>query len=634
MLEPHGEPISPSRTGERFQPKIEIFHLNSAPRIYANPPLPDTALVVTTPFSGVEWQTGNVTRILDAFFAQQVKDKPIELEFIGNTRGAIYLGRDNFHATEFRMDLVPEDKREKVTGELMEMRKANDFLKKVVHIQEIGRRLDVSKPYQFILKNQLNQEISTILQSESDSEKRSLLQKSLHKSSTHAFSLVDVTETNLGNTLYDSEIIDTLRTMGVDIACARHANKHTIISLYDADTVPISNGTFSSVIESYRDGKQFLFTELGYRIPGDSLDILSNAPDLNRLLYNQDLVHTGSPQISFTKNAYEEKLKAIVYLGLYAQEDIDTAFRLAYYFEKGSDLGQITPVHLTVMRENGYWDGLRGLEKNSPDEKQPPRRNADVFAFRKKVETALSKLPRHIAEKAQNELLQTRQEYEKESQKISRFNRHMLKTYISAMEAGYITLNGEDLHVESDKIAKRFGGTLLQHYLTYNAETVKAIMSDPDKIKTIQYMLGIQKPPAGWRPITRFDWAIREYFGEYGKREDVVELDEYGKNSFFTFEEKSTTEKYPTSDEQYSLKENESSPALISTHFALNAEAFALSHINRKYILHDVFIERIQNVDTDAGPVARIHGEESRNELYSNFEERMKAVKSFLSAPY
>lgn len=634
MLEPHGEPIRTSKTGERFQPKIETFHLNSAPHLYANPPLPDTALVLTTPFSGVEWQTGNITRILDAFFAQQVKDKPIELELIGNTRGAIYLGRDDFHATEFRMDLVPEDKQEKVTAELIEMRNANSFLKKVVHIQEIGRRLDISKPYQFLLKNQLNQEISTILQSESDSEKRALLQKSLHKSSTHAFSLVDVTETNLGNTLYDSELIDTLRTMGVDIACARHPNKNTIISLYDADTVPISNSTLSSVIESYRDGKQFLFTELGYRIPGNSLDILSNAPDLNRLLYNDDLIHTGSPQISFTKKAYEEKLKAIVYLGLYAQEDIDTAFRLAYYFEKGTDLGQITPVHLTVMRENGYWDGLRGLERNSPDEKQPPSRNADVFAFRKKVESALSQLPHHMVEKAQKELLQTRQEYDKESQKISRFNRQMLKTYISAMESGYITFDGEELHVESDKIAKRFGGTLLQHYLKYNAEIVKEIMKDPNKIKTIRYILGIQEPPVGWRPTTRFDWAIREYFGEYGKREDVVELDEHGKNSFFTLEEKLTTEKYPTSDEQYSLKENENSPALVSTHFALNAEAFALSHINRKYILHDTFIERVQHEDTDAGPVARIHGEESRNELYSNFEERMKEVKSLVRAPY
>ena len=336
MLEPHGVEQFQAKVVEHPQQKIESFPLNSAPRIYANPPLPDTAMILTVPFSGVEWQTGNVTRMLDAFFAQHVNEKPIELEMIANTRRAIYSGIEEFHDTTFKMERVSSNRQEPVSREITQMREANDFIRRVIDMQKLSKEYEELNPIHWIKRNQIKHKISSFIDNEHYGEKRALLEKAINNCTTHSLSLVDVTETNLGNTLYGYELIDNLRTLGVDVACVRYKSEKTIIGLYDVDTVPLSNHEVSAMIDTYKNGNQFLLTELGYRTPGDSLEVVANAPDVSRLIYNRYIQYTGSPQISFTKKAYEEKLKAIIDLGLFGEEDRDTAFRLAYYYEESS----------------------------------------------------------------------------------------------------------------------------------------------------------------------------------------------------------------------------------------------------------------------------------------------------------
>lgn len=635
MLEPHGEPTHIVKTLERPQPQIESFPLNSAPRIYANPSLPDTAMVMTVPFSGVEWQTGNVTRMLGAFFAQHVNEKPIELEMIANTRRAIYWGIEDSHDEEFKIERVPAEQREKVTKEISQMKEANYFLRQVIDIQKLSLEYEGLKPIHWIKRGELKRRISSLVDAEKDGEKRALLQKAVSNSTTHSLSLIDVTETNLGNTLYQGEIIDSLRTLGVDVACARSKNEKIIIGLYDMDTVPINNQEFSAMIDAYKNGNQFLLTELGYRTPGDSLEVVANAPDVSRLVYNQYIQYTGSPQISFTKKAYEEKLKAIVDLGLFGEEDRDTAFRLAYYYEESSqDLGNRTPIHLTVMRENGFWDGLRGLKKDSPDEAQPTTRDPEIFRFKRQVENALDKLPTNQAEKAREELSNARKEYEREAKKINLFSRNLLKNCMSAISEGYISLKGESLTIDADKITKRFGGTLLNHYLRYNPEVIKEILKDSKKQETIKHILNLENAPPEWRPTTRFDWAMREYFGEYGKLEDITRLDDNGENAFFSLKTVNRADKDNVTRQYYELSEKADSPATVSTHYALNAETYALSHIHRKYIDHEEFLQEKRKPTSFVGPFDRIHDQELSRELFTNFEERMKEVKAFVTAPY
>ena len=286
------------------------------------------------------------------------------------------------------------------------------------------------------------------------------------------------------------------------------------------------------------------------------------------------------------------------------------------------------------MRENGFWDGLRGLTKNSPDEVQPKERDSEIFRFKKQVEEDIDNLPPEKATLARMELANTRQEYEKEAKKINRFSRDMLKNCMSAINEGYISLKGDDLTVDADKITKRFGGTLLNHYLRYNPEVIKEILKDQKKQESIKYILGLEKAPSQWRPTTRFDWAMREYFGEYGKLEDIVELDNKGENAFFTLKTVDRVDKDNVTRQYYELSQKDASPPLVSTHYALNAETYALSHVHRKYIDHEEFLEEVKKQAGTWGPFVRAPEVELTKELYTNFEERMKDVKTYVTAPY
>ncbi|MBI2472989.1 hypothetical protein HYV70_00330 [Candidatus Uhrbacteria bacterium] len=469
----------------------------------ANPPLENTSFVYSVPIRG-EWNNGQAARLLQGMLAQRIAPgQALEVNLFANISGL-----------SSGIEIKDAGSLEKVreTGEVVQ------FIRDIVDVQRLAREANRarSRADKKIKKQELEQKIQSI----PDPLSRELLRQSAVRAEQISIALVDAQKVEVPN-------IGHARTLGIDAVYARFQNnKNIVVSLFDADTVPLDNHTVQQLQALYATNPRlmYVFSSMSDQAKGTNRTVVSNTTMGRHISYNTTWGH-GSPQISFRLHAYET-LNRIKKFGIIGDEDRDTAVRLAYHFNdlqdgllfESSQIANIdsSPRVLTADRIDGFVDGYGERHGGSP-ENILNNNIKDIWSWRKKLLEKIDQLP--AQQKAITlRVLEQARETELHREKVQqRLNKTVVRSLLRAHEQGWVTMSdqGQKLVVNEEKVLGLPGGKALTHFLRMNRPLVLDVLQSPEDLQCLSYYTGLTKAfPEQIKTLSPLQHAFREYLGD------------------------------------------------------------------------------------------------------------------------
>jgi hypothetical protein len=498
------------------------------PEIIANPPLENTTLVLSVPIAG-EWHNGNLLRLIHAMLSQKTKaGQAFEVELVANIgnylRVVLTIDQDK---NDYKRDdtgkllITPETQattpeQKKAHQLINEMGEALAFIKRVITIQKIAA-------------SENNEELrQSFLQQETDPLKQKILLLAAEKAQTHSLALIDFTRTPAYGSDYKRPGIDMFRTVGADIASVRFENqKSVVLGLFDADTVFEDNHAVELIQQYFEELElDYLFLGMSNLAPGHSTAFVADAARENirrTTNYSGDSPDHGSPQIFFRLQAYEtlKELSGWVIEGFPGDEDRSTAQRLVYHFgslqegllfQRSLEVGSLPPTSLTADRLDGTNDSAGRRTAFARDGALAVAEDmGSLINLRARVKGFIDTLPTGEQAAVLNYLNEAKNAYQKKQEKLQRFNRFLLSTFVLAVEQGMIRITGDQLETDEAKLFELTGGIALLHYIRANGELVKQVITNQDDLIAIKYFLGQSESLPNDFELTPFHLAIKEY---------------------------------------------------------------------------------------------------------------------------
>ncbi len=655
-----------SKMKENCQPRINIEPKepenfreekgNSFPEIIANPPLENTTLVYSVPVMG-EWYNGNTLRMLKSMFSQRTYDKQaFEVELVTNiggkidcllTRGEKFKYIKNEQG-DYPLKSQTKDEVQNKTNELLdEMNESIGYLRKVVKVQDLARKLK-NQPEDKNIEGQLNNVLTKI----TNPLQREIVELAIKKSDSISLTVVDGTYTVFDDTDYFPVSFGSLRTLGADVVKTRYEGKEKeiVLGLFDADTILEDSSTvksFQNIFQKYPDLNYMFAGMTTFPIP-HSVNFLADSPRQNLYAtwsYNKAMPYHGSPQILFKMKAYDKLQELAGWDGLrgfHGDEDIDTCYRLIYHFgelqkglllESSCKFKLYPPTVITADRLDGNVDSAaRKIKFSENGTKHITSDIGFVLDFKEHVMGLIDK--RSDDKKLiLDSLKETRIHYEKQQKKQQRVNRLILKSFVEAIDNGFIKKNeGNEIEINQQEVSKMMGGGVLQDYINFNKEVASSIMSSPDDLQVIRYFLGnILTLPDNIKNLTPFQLAIREYVGEVLPISDIhngeilhVKKNTKGHNT------DEYVNKFPSS--KWEVEDIRSIESKVSLMHTLIAENLALGHIYKVIFETDEFID--QKLDDFRQEYSQWPGNRDKQGLglhFGNQQERIERMKNKLS---
>ncbi len=612
---------------------------NLFPEIIANSPLEHTGLVISIPVMG-EWKNGNLLRMLKGMLSQnQRKGEAFELEFIANNGESIedLILRDeekwNLKRDASNRILLENNPVENYVQESLNLLKETNqtvlFLRKVIEAQKLARLLLVS-PSNEDLQIQLNQ----LVESFSDPLQKDIMQLAVRRANSISIVVIDATHTIFTETDYQYVSLASLRTLGADIARVRfEESQHIIFCLYDADTVFADNNSVVALQTMYANQPKlnYAFSGMTNFPAGHSMAFVKDAPSENVLRtasYNTYAAH-GSPQISFRLKAYN-KLQEIAGWrsdGFLGDEDRDTSYRLIYYYGllrdslmrmSGDEV--FSPTSLTADRLDGSVDSASRRSKFAEGKSRNLSTDLSrVFAFRELVTSLIDKQTDPEKLKIYADLQRARGFYRRKQEIQSMFNRTVLKTFLQAIENGYIRHAEGEVHIDTEKIMTQRGGVALAHYLNANMYLLDEVISRKENLAVMRYYLGVTTTLTEQVP-TPFQLAIREFVGV------ICPLDELIHDGVITGIKEQVRSYY-----LWLVDDNRTNESHISAMHSTIAEMLALAHIYKTcFETADFLASRDTSLSTSSDDESDWPINPDKQKLTMHFgelEERLKKIR-------
>lgn len=565
----------------------------------ANPPLENTTLVYSVPVRG-EWNNGHVLRLLQAMLAQRVApQQAFEMNLVAN------LG---YLSQEIADEYEPALKKQRETQQVIA------FVKTVVEIQNLARERNSARTKKKRLEIQVK--IDAHIASVHDPLARKILEQSALRAEEVSISLADATPTVLNS-------ISRIRTLGVDALAARFEhNEHVVISLFDADTVPLDNRTVQEVQSIYAADPKltYLFCSISDQAHGESKAQVSNTDMSRHFRYNSHW-GSGSPQISFRLRAYE-KLGKILNFNIIGDEDRDTAVRLGYHFNdlqdgllfETSTIAKLesSPRVLTAARSDGFMDG-RGEAREGSRENLLANIK-DIWTWRREIVAKIEQLTspqKEIAERT----LKIAREKELHREKVQqRMNRTVVRSLLTAHEKGWIQEDDSGrFFIDETNAQSLAGATALQHYLRANTELIRSVLASPDDLECVRYYAGITTDvPKNIHNLTPFQFALREYLGEV---KDLAEAPE-----MMIFDEGASPRPEPEHKRKIDkIVDDRENDSLLSFWHGMTAELLALAYVDRAFFQAKAFADYQYNKTIHWN---KEKGRESSREVYLGANEQ------------
>lgn len=569
----------------------ETEFTNLFPEIYANPPLEDTSLVYSVPVKG-EWHNGNLQKMMHAMFSQKATNRPFEVEIIANIGSGIHnlIDKDLGNGSFTIKSEIPEDANyyaKDCFESLKESREMIKFVKKIIEIQRLARAVALDKT-----DYKAQEDLSEAIKSIDDPLLKDIADLAVKNADNISLALVDATKTDFYDSVYKSANISTFRTIGADVASERFKNKDTVIGFFDADSVMEDNNSVENIQNIFESNPDlhYIFTGMAYLPPGYSKRFVSSSPKetvYRTAIYNESIMH-GSPQIYFKLSDYEtlKEISAWQSPGFTGHEDFDTARRLIYHFgdlQKGllTESCIYAPTALTSDRIDGNMDSsVRNSEyKKCVDDLTPDL--ARLFSMKNIINEFIAKKDNSEKKKILKELEHSRKHYLKMQKIQQKMNKLVLKSFILASEKGFISLQGQELDLDEEKIIKMRGGKALLHYARANNSLVREVLSDPDDMKAIKYYLGLGEDRSDFE-YSAFRATIREYVGKVEPLDDLISDEEISVG---------VNKKEGANKDKQEVEDLRSLDSDVSFLHSFVAETLALADIYRTYFEVDHFEE-------------------------------------------
>lgn len=513
------------------------------PELIANEPLPNTTLVYSVPVMG-EWRNGNLLRFLRSTFAQKVADsEAFEVELVANTGHWVErLQNCDPNTFEPMVDkqgnaIIDEQLDLGATARLQAMLDESDqaveFLRKVVDAQRLAR---TSTSLEAL--THANTQLESLIASETEVLQQQILRLAAEKANSISLAIADMTRKSLRDTPYHSTNLSSLRTLGADLARTRfEANPDLVLHLFDADTIMATNDTVRQTQAIFKQHPElnYLFSNMSNAPTGTEQALVADSPRENvrrTKSYNSDYVH-GSPQIAFRMRAYEKlkELSGWKDTGFEGDEDRDTSQRLVYHFGKLQDgllfeaSADLQPTVMTGDRLDGAVDSAgRKIGYEAAGIRHITNDIGRVYELQDKIENLILAEPPDKQAKIRLSLSNARHHFKREQQVQQRFNRWLLKSFVTAVQMGHISLAEGKLHYNDGQIMSLRGGEALLHYIKSNPVLISETVADSRVVAYIQSCLDKNdSSTAEYTEVPPFYQAIGEYIGEVKLVSQLIE---------------------------------------------------------------------------------------------------------------
>lgn len=620
---------------------------NTFPEIIANKALENTTLVYSVPVMG-EWENGNMLRMLRSMFNQRTQDnQSFEVELVANIGRKIedLLIRDkNFNYIKdencnFTLKAEPEDKEEEETVNLLnEMNESVDYLKKIVHVQALARKIE-NKPKDEASRRQLED----LLVSVNDPLQSEIIQLAAKRHNAISLAVIDATHTVFEESDYFGRTLQSLRTLGADVARARYdgREKEVVLAFFDADTILEDNNTvkdLQNIFGKYPD-LNYVFTGMTHFPSGHSTDFIADSPRENlktTKYYNRSSIH-GSPQILFKLKTYDklQEISGWCKNGFWGDEDIDTAWRLIYHFgelqqgllfESAFKDNLYLPTTMTADRIGGSCDSVSRENRFATNGVQSITSDiGPILDYKEHVMELINGKSLDDQKKIFDFLTKTRIHYEEKQKRQQRVNKLILNSFVDAIERDFIKKNEDgQIEINQEKIGKMLGGSALQSYIKANGEVISSVMSSPDDLQVIRYFLGrIPNLPDNIKTLTPFQMAIREYLGEVLPLSDVIN------NHYIYF--KKTKEQNSGASAEWEIEDLRGVESKVSLMYPLIAENLALDYVYKTIFETKEFLDgKINQVGLPKNLWPKNRDEQELDLNFGSQEERLEKIKKEL----
>jgi len=504
----------------------EVVQKSKPPEVIANIPLDNIRMLYSIPIKN-EWKNGYLLRNIRGILSQRIQQgRSIEVNYVVN------MGSDLYDSATNRVNTKKALTDLKVASTYQEVVEETKFLKQIIAVQAKAR---LAKSHNAASeRKKIALELRLLINQETDSLKRDILQQAADKSECIAISAVDASETDLKDFGYKGNDIGPFRTLGLDYARVRLVDKKSILMLYDCDTVPGTNQTTQEVIRLFDTNQSinYLFLKLGYQPPGFSKEFVRESPfySLSRMTGYNLTDHKGSPQIAFRIGASDKLTEIYRYpiMGYRGNEDIDAGLRLMGFFGDMQQAaltqsdGMVMPISMTADRQ-GFFEGSEETRKTKIQESGFGHIKdliLPVVEEQRQMEERMRHLSTEDREKVFTQLSLSREKYHKHQQVQQRMNRGVALSLLQGIKEGIIQiLPNETIQFDDNAVLERPFGRALLHFIKSNSALI--VEMNQDDIALMEYYLGLRKDfPNQIASLTSFQSAMREYLG------DVIDFDD------------------------------------------------------------------------------------------------------------
>ncbi len=492
------------------------------PEIIANPRLDNLKLVISVPTYHGEWKNGVLMRNLIGVLSQNMQnDEAVEVNYVFNMDNLISAQIDRFEGE------TPIWKKRDADDPYWEKRKVADeaieFLKKVVQCQ--------SDP----------ELAKTIVDSTTDLMQKKLFELAALKKERVAVSVVNTLDTPVEMLGYRDNLSGH-RTLGLDYGEARLDDDGAFL-LFDTDAVPDDNQfahNVNSLFKTNPDTK-YMILRLGHQPSGYSKELIESSPektfDATHGYSTRDYSQTA--QMAFRKEVIP-RLKEVIDLtenhefrpSKPGQEDRDTAFRLIGLYADMNDgmmyqvdrnVGTL-PVSLVEDRVDGLFDAGRRAHSLKVEQPKFAEQIANITQVLESTKASIVDAINKIADpelqaKLRAELDAAKSDFLRKQQRNIRFNRAVIKDFLTVLDQGGEVKIGSHDWLENDEVKKKLAempnGTALLSYLTRNKELIDELT--PEDLSVMKYCVSpSSERPALMDDLNDFQKTLIEYIGYVG----------------------------------------------------------------------------------------------------------------------